>query len=167
MASDELETSCKGETGESAATADSKRVLILGGGFGGVYAALWLEKVLAARDGLEVTLITRENYFLFSRMLPEVAAGELEQNTIVNPLRKLLRRVKSFVGTIEEINLDVRHVLVSHGFDGQHELPYDQLILALGSGTSFFWSSRCRGGMPGAQDAQRRGCHSQSAHHSS
>jgi NADH:ubiquinone reductase (H+-translocating) len=147
MASDELETNCMGETGESAATADSKRVLILGGGFGGVYAALWLEKVLAGRDGLEVTLITRENYFLFSPMLPEVAAGELEQNTIVNPLRKLLRRVKSFVGTIEEINLDARHVLVSHGFDGhKHELPYDQLILALGSGTNFF-------GLPGVEAA--------------
>ena len=120
-------------------------MLILGGGFGGVYAALRLEKVLAWRDGLEVTLVTRENYFLFSPMLPEVAAGELEQNTIINPLRKLLRRVKSFVGTIEEINLDAGHVLVSHGFDGhKHELPYDQLILALGSGTNFF-------GLPGVE----------------
>jgi NADH dehydrogenase len=146
MASDELETSCKAETGKSAAPADSKRLRSLGGGFGGMYAALWLEKVLAGRDGLEVTLITRENYLLFSPMLAEVAADELEQNTIVNPLRKRLRRVKSFVGTIEEINLDVRHVLVSHGFDGQHELPYDQLILALGSGTSFF-------GLPGVEAA--------------
>src|ERR1700685_2598467 len=147
MASDELETSCMGETGEPAATADSQRVPILGGGFCGVCAARWLEKVLAGRDGLEVTLITRENYFLFSPMLPEVAAGELEQKTVVNPLRKLLRRVKSFVGTIEEINLDARHILVSHGFDGhQHELPYDQLILALGSGTNFF-------GLPGVEAA--------------
>lgn len=145
MASDEPGTSCIGETGESIGKADRKRVLILGGGFGGVYAALRLEKVLAWRDGLEVTLVTRENYFLFSPMLPEVAAGELEQNTIINPLRKLLRRVKSFVGTIEEINLDAGHVLVSHGFDGhKHELPYDQLILALGSGTNFF-------GLPGVE----------------
>src|ERR1700689_910519 len=106
MASDELETSCMAETGEPPATAGSKRALILGGGFGGVYGAIRLEKVLAGRNRLEVTLVTRENYFLFSPMLPEVAAGELEQNTIVNPLRKLLRRVKSFVGTIEETNLD-------------------------------------------------------------
>jgi NADH:ubiquinone reductase (H+-translocating) len=94
MASDKQWTSCLGETRESIATADSKRVLILGGGFGGVYAALQFEKMLEWRADLEVTLITRENYFLFSPMLPEVAAGELEQNTIVNPLRKLLRRVK-------------------------------------------------------------------------
>jgi NADH:quinone reductase (non-electrogenic) len=145
MASDEQWTSCLGETRESVATAESKRVLILGGGFGGVYAALQFEKMLEWRADLQVTLITRENYFLFSPMLPEVAAGELEQNTIVNPLRKLLRRVKSFVGTIEKINLDNRHVLVSHGFDGhKHELSYDQLVLALGSATNLF-------GLPGVE----------------
>jgi NADH dehydrogenase len=117
----------------------AKRVLILGGGFGGIYAALKLEKLLRRHDDLEVTLVTRDNYFLFTPMLPEVAAGELEQNTIVNPLRKLLRRVKSFVGTIEAIDLNARHVIVSHGFDGHiHELPYDQLIVALGARTNFF-----------------------------
>src|SRR5229473_334178 len=110
----------------------TKKILILGGGFGGIYAALRLEKFLARRPELEVTLVTRENYFLFTPMLPEVAAGELELNTIVNPLRKLLKRVKTFVGTIEAINLEDRRVAVSHGLDGHsHELPYDQLILAL------------------------------------
>jgi NADH dehydrogenase len=108
-------------------------VLILGGGFGGIYATLRLEKLLARHGGLEVTLVTRDNYFLFTPMLPEVAAGELEQSTIVNPLRRLLRRVKSFVGTIESIDLEARHVIASHGFDGhRHELPYDELIVALG-----------------------------------
>src|SRR5271169_2075077 len=134
-----------GDSRHSFSAAKAKRVLILGGGFGGIYAALKLEKLLARHDGLEVTLVTRDNYFLFTPMLPEVAAGELEQNTIVNPLRKLLRRVKSFVGTVEKINLDARHVLVSHGFDGhKHELSYDQLVLALGSATNFF-------GLPGVE----------------
>jgi NADH dehydrogenase len=50
----------------------TKRILILGGGFGGIYAALRLEKVMAQRPELEVTLVTRENYFLFTPMLPEV-----------------------------------------------------------------------------------------------
>jgi NADH:quinone reductase (non-electrogenic) len=86
-----------------------------------------------------VTLVTRDNYFLFTPMLHEVAAGELEQNTIVNPLRRLLRRVKTFVGTIEAIDLEARHVIASHGFDSHiHGLPYDQLILAVGAGTNFF-----------------------------
>ena len=57
------------------------RVLILGGGFGGVYAALELEKMLAG--GLEVTLVTRENFFLFTPMLHEVAASDLEKKVRV------------------------------------------------------------------------------------
>src|SRR6266851_1752158 len=118
---------------------ECKRVIILGGGFGGIYAALRLEKLLARNGGLEVTLVTRDNYFLFTPMLPEVAAADLEQSTIVNPLRRLLKRVKSFVGSIDAIDLATRRVTVSHGFDGHtHDLPYDQLILALGAGTNFF-----------------------------
>ena len=80
-----------------------RRILILGGGFGGVYAALELEKVLARCTDVEVTLVTRDNFFLFTPMLHEVAASDLELSTIVNPLRKLLRRVNTFVGTVEAI----------------------------------------------------------------
>ena len=125
----------------------TKKILILGGGFGGIYAALRLEKLLAQRPELEVTLVTRDNYFLFTPMLPEVAAGDLELSTIINPLRKLLKRVKTFVGTIEALNLEGRRITVSHGLDGHsHELPYDQLILALGAGTNFF-------DLPGVKDS--------------
>jgi NADH dehydrogenase len=115
------------------------RILILGGGFGGIHAALELERALLGRSDVEVTLATRDNYFLFTPMLHEVAASDLEMNTIVNPLRKLLRRVKTFTGSIETINLEEKCVAVSHGFDSHvHKLPYDQLILALGSSTNFF-----------------------------
>jgi NADH:ubiquinone reductase (H+-translocating) len=117
----------------------TKRILILGGGFGGIYAALRFEKQLAGRPELEVTLVTKDNYFLFTPMLPEVASGDLELTTIVNPLRKLLKRVKTFVGTIEALNLEGRRINVSHGLDGHsHELPYDHLILALGTNSNFF-----------------------------
>ena len=54
---------------------EARRVLILGGGFGGIYAALELEKTLARRRDLEATLVTRDNYFQFTPMLAEVAAG--------------------------------------------------------------------------------------------
>ena len=122
-----------------------RRILILGGGFGGVYAALELEKVLARRTDVQVTLVTRDNFFLFTPMLHEVAASDLELSTIVNPLRKLLRRVNTFVGTVEAIDLEKRRVQVSHGFDGHaHDLSYDQLVLALGSSTNFF-------GLPGVE----------------
>ncbi|MBV8453919.1 MAG: FAD-dependent oxidoreductase, partial [Deltaproteobacteria bacterium] len=114
-------------------------MLVLGGGFGGIYAALELEKLKRRHADMEITLVTRDNYFLFTPMLPEVAAGELEQSVIINPLRRLLKRVKTFVGTIEAIDLKARQVVVSHGFDGHtHGLPYDQLVIALGAGTNFF-----------------------------
>ena len=51
------------------------RVLILGGGFGGVYAALELEKMLSRREGLEVTLVTRDNFFLFAKDFACVTDG--------------------------------------------------------------------------------------------
>jgi NADH:ubiquinone reductase (H+-translocating) len=152
----------------SAPVSKTRRVLILGGGFGGVYAALRLEKLLARCDDLEVTLVTRENYFLFTPMLPEVAAGELELSAIINPLRRLLRRVKSFVGMIEAIDLVARRVTVSHAFDGHtHYLPYDLLILAIGCDTKFFRSSWRRRLLSYGQDAWRRGRDPQSTHHSS
>jgi NADH:ubiquinone reductase (H+-translocating) len=123
------------------------RVLILGGGFGGVYAAIELERALRNRDNVNITLVTRDNYFLFTPMLHEVAASDLEMNTIVNPLRKLLGRAKTFTGNIEAIDLERRCVAIAHGFDRHvHELSYDHLIIALGSSTNFF-------ALPGLEDA--------------
>jgi NADH:ubiquinone reductase (H+-translocating) len=130
---------------EASANIRSRRVVILGGGFGGIYTALRLEKILRRYHDFEVTLVTHENYFLFTPMLPEVAAGDLGLDTIVNPLRKLLKRVKTFVGTIEAVDLDDRLVAVSHGTNEHlHQLPFDHLILALGSNTNFF-------GLPGVE----------------
>lgn len=122
------------------------RILVVGGGFGGVYAARELRKLLRRRADVEITLVTRDNYFLFTPMLHEVAAGDLELHTIVNPLRKLLRGVETFVGTVESIDLAEKRVRVSHGDDGHaHDLSWDRLILALGSGTNFF-------DLPGVQE---------------
>jgi NADH dehydrogenase len=79
------------------------RVLILGGGFGGLYAALQFEK---RRDpDTEVTLISEENFFLFTPMLHEVAASDLDLTHIVNPIRKMLRHVRFFAGEIQSIDL--------------------------------------------------------------
>jgi len=75
-----------------------KRIVILGGGFGGVYAAMLLEKLLAREPEADIRLVSRDNFFLCTPMLHEIAASDLEITNIVNPLRKLLRRVKVFVG---------------------------------------------------------------------
>ena len=55
--------------------AQKTRVLILGGGFGGLYAALYLDKTIARDQDVEVTLVSRENFVLFTPMLPEAATG--------------------------------------------------------------------------------------------
>jgi NADH dehydrogenase len=119
-----------------------KRIVILGGGFGGVYAALHLERMLAQEPGVEICLVSRDNFFLFTPMLHEIAASDLEITNIVNPLRKLLRRVKVFVGEVERIDLPEKRVVVSHGRhdfgNHSHRLEYDHLVLALGSVTNFF-----------------------------
>lgn len=117
-----------------------KQIVILGGGFGGLYAALEFEKTLARDPDYEVTLVNRENFFLFTPMLHEVAASDLDVTHIVNPIRKLLRRVRFFEGDINTIDMENRRVLVSHGIGEAHahQLEYDCLILALGSITNFF-----------------------------
>ena len=113
------------------------RVLILGGGFAGVYAALEFER--RKDPNIEVTLVNRDNFFLFTPMLHEIAASDLDITNIVNPVRKMLRHVDFFAGDVESVDLEKRVVVVSHGFDHHtHTLEYDHLVLALGSITNFF-----------------------------
>jgi NADH dehydrogenase len=117
----------------------AKRILILGAGFGGLYTALHLEKKLRRSSNFEITLVNRENFFLFTPMLHEVAAGDLDLTHIVNPVRKLLRRSHFFNGDIKSINLEERRVIATHADDDHvHELLYDYLVLALGSVTNFY-----------------------------
>jgi NADH:ubiquinone reductase (H+-translocating) len=141
----ENEDKCSGKSSPAAGGTPCRRILILGGGFGGIYAALELERILRVRADIEVTLVTRDNYFLFTPMLHEVAASDLDMNAIVNPIHKMLRRVRTFSGSIQTIDLERKSVSVTHGFESHaHELQYDHLILALGSSTNFF-------GIPGLQ----------------
>ncbi|MBI5315008.1 MAG: NAD(P)/FAD-dependent oxidoreductase [Nitrospirae bacterium] len=115
------------------------RVLILGGGFGGMYAALEFDRALGRGAALDVTLVNHDNFFLFTPMLHEVAASDLDSTNIVSPIRKLLRRVAFFHGEIEAIDLVQKRVGLSHGHEQHcHSLPYDHLVLALGSTTNFF-----------------------------
>jgi NADH dehydrogenase len=116
-----------------------RHVLILGGGFGGMYTALQLEKTLARDPDVTITLVNRDNFFLFTPMLHEVAASDLDLTHIVNPIHKLLRRVQFFAGEVDAIDLEARRVVVAHGFDRHtHDLEYDQLVIGLGAITNFF-----------------------------
>ena len=134
------------EASADRSTSGTTRILILGGGFGGVYAARGLERLLRGRRDVRVTLISRENFFLFYPLLPEAAGGALETHHIVSPLRQLVRRTRVQVGEIEAIDLGRKLVTVSHGLvRHRHDLPYDQLVIALGGVNNFFR-------LPGVED---------------
>ena len=115
------------------------RIVVLGGGFGGLAVVRELERLLPADANVEITVVNRDNYFLFTPMLHAVAASDLDITTIVNPIRKLVRRASIFTGTIEHIDTGRRIVTVAHAQgEHAHELPYDHLVVAVGSVTNFF-----------------------------
>jgi NADH dehydrogenase len=119
---------------------------VLGGGFGGVEAARQLERMLRRRPDVEITIVSRDNFFLFTPMLHEVAASDIDITHIVSPLRALLPRTSVVVGDVQSVDLPGRVVRISHGSDGhQHELRYDHLVIALGSITNFY-------GLPGLEE---------------
>jgi len=121
------------------ASSKKTRILILGGGFAGLHAAIHLDDTLARDPEAEITLVNRDNFFLFTPMLHEVAASDLDLTNIVNPVRKLLKRINFFAGEVESINLERKIVTVSHGFDHHHHnFPYDHVVIGLGSITNFF-----------------------------
>jgi NADH dehydrogenase len=123
-----------------------KRILILGGGFAGLAVAMELEKTLARDASVEVTLVNRDNFFLFTPMLHEVAASDLDLTTIVNPVRKMLRHIHCFAAEVLHIDVQNKKVVVSHGFDHhEHTMEYDYLVLGLGAVTNHY-------GLPGLKE---------------
>jgi NADH:ubiquinone reductase (H+-translocating) len=119
-----------------------KQILILGGGFAGVYTARHLEKLLRPDDAL-ITLINRENYWVYQPMLPEVISGSIGLTNVVSPIRHLCPRTNLIMREVEGIDLNKQIVTISPGFrPRQLQLPYDHLVIALGNVTNFH-------GMPG------------------
>jgi len=115
------------------------RIVIAGGGFAGLYAAMHFNKRLARRADVEVTLISRENFILFTPMLHEVAAGDLYPGDIVNPLRRILRHMKFIDADVQAVDLNARRIhCIASVADRELEFEFDHLLLTLGSETNFF-----------------------------
>ncbi|HEV3090119.1 MAG TPA: NAD(P)/FAD-dependent oxidoreductase [Candidatus Cybelea sp.] len=120
-------------------------IVIVGGGFAGVSVARRLERRLRPAEA-EIVLFSRENYTLFTPMLPEVTSGELEVRHVVTPIRAQLHRTRFVLANVEEIDLARRSVRFRHLLTGAlGEQHYDRLVLALGSSTSTF-------GIPGVAE---------------
>jgi NADH:ubiquinone reductase (H+-translocating) len=114
------------------------RIVVLGGGFAGVAVAHRLEQQLRPGEA-EVTVVSRDNFTLFTPMLPEVSSGGIELRHVVTPVRSQLRHSTFVLGEISGIDLESRTLEAEHPITGDvTRLGYDQLVLALGSVTSTF-----------------------------
>ncbi|MFQ5920431.1 MAG: NAD(P)/FAD-dependent oxidoreductase, partial [Nitrososphaerales archaeon] len=123
-----------------------KRILILGGGFAGVEVLRQVQDAFQDDVSVEITLVSRDNFFLFTPMLPEVSSGMIETRHIVTPVRAFCKRAKFYEADVESLDLQNKKVVITHAVGRQsdpvgfrsHELKYDYLVLALGSETNFF-----------------------------
>jgi NADH:ubiquinone reductase (H+-translocating) len=116
----------------AAPPAGPARILIVGGGYVGLYSALGLERRL--REGeADVTLVNPESFMVYQPFLPEAASGSIEPRHVVVPLRTVLRRVRLVTGSIVSVDPTTKVATVAPAEGPPWELPFDQLVVALGS----------------------------------
>jgi len=118
------------------------RVVILGGGFGGLYAAKALR-----RAAVDITLIDRRNFHLFQPLLYQVATGSLSPGEIAAPLRSVLSRQKNtrvLLGNAIDLDVQGRRLILDDG-----AIPYDTLIVATGARNHYFGHDEWRSSAPG------------------
>jgi NADH:ubiquinone reductase (H+-translocating) len=127
---------------------ERRKVVIIGGGFGGLSAAKRLSS-----DLVEVTLIDRRNYHLFQPLLYQVATGSLSAGEVASPLRSVLSKQKNtnvWLGTVVDIDPDSKRVFLEDGAI----VPYDSLIVAAGSQTSYFGHNEWQDWAPGMKSVE-------------
>ncbi len=110
------------------------RVVILGGGFAGLSAARALQKRRKSVRDLEIVLVDRNNYMLFTPLLPEAASGSVEVRHITQPFRPQLEHVTCELGEVLGVDETQRHVTLRHPLTHESKtIRYDELVFALGS----------------------------------
>jgi len=115
-----------------------RQIVIVGGGFAGVAVAQYLERHLK-RNEAEIVMISRENFTLFTPMLPEVSSGALDVRHVVTPIRSQLRRTRFILAEFTALDTAHKTVRFTHTLSGASDtIVYDQLVLALGSTISTF-----------------------------
>jgi NADH dehydrogenase len=122
-----------------------KRILILGGGFGGVYTARHLERRLKRRADVEIVLVSQDNFLLMTPLLFELFSGTLDLRDCSFPIRAFLQRTRFVEAAVRSIDLE-RRVVHLEAAGESDELAYDQLVLALGAMTN-------RQMIPGSENA--------------
>jgi NADH dehydrogenase FAD-containing subunit len=123
-----------------------KRILILGGGFAGIEVLRRLQNAFEDDVEVDITLVNRDNFFLFTPMLPEVSSGMIETRHIVTPIRAFCKRARFYEANVESIDLEKNQVIITKAIGdpmdpvhlNRHVLNYDYLVIGLGGETNFF-----------------------------
>jgi NADH:ubiquinone reductase (H+-translocating) len=124
----------------------STRILILGSGFAGIEVLKRLQRKFRKKSNIDITLVSRDNFLLFTPMLHEVSSGMIEIRHIVTPIRTFCKKANFYEANVQSIDLQNKKVVIAHeigkqseptSYD-QHALEYDYLVIALGSETNFF-----------------------------
>jgi NADH dehydrogenase len=112
------------------------RIVVLGGGFGGLWTVRELERLLRSRDGVEVTLVSRENFFVMTPLLFEACSGRLELRHCAQPIRAALRWARFIQATVERVDVAQQTVRIVDATGAQSDLPYDHVVVGLGASTN-------------------------------
>ena len=112
------------------------RIVVLGGGFGGVATVRHLERILRRHSDVEITLVSRENFFVLTPLLFEACSGRLELRHCAQPIRAALQRARFVEATVESVDLERQLVRAVPSGGDAHRLPYDHLVVALGASTN-------------------------------
>jgi NADH dehydrogenase len=112
------------------------RIVVLGGGFGGVTTVRHLERVLRRRTDVEITLLSRENFFVLTPLLFEACSGRLELRHCAQPIRAAFHRARFIEATVESVDVERQLVRAMAPEGDMYEVPYDHLVVALGASTN-------------------------------
>jgi NADH:ubiquinone reductase (H+-translocating) len=124
----------------------TRHIVILGSGFAGAQVLKILQRKFKNNENISITLVSKENFILFTPMLPEVASGMIETRHIVTPIRSFCNKANFYQADIASIDFKDKQVSIRHPIGKfsepigwhQHTLAYDYLVIALGSETRFF-----------------------------
>ncbi len=112
------------------------RIVVLGGGFGGVATTRQLERLLGKHDDVEITLVSRDNFFVLTPLLFEACTGRLELRHCAQPIRAALRRARFVEAAVESVDVQRQVVRAVAAEGATYDLPYDHLVVSLGASTN-------------------------------
>ncbi len=111
-----------------------KKIVILGAGFGGLFALKSIYKNVKNWQNYDILIVDKNNYFVFTPLLHEVATGGIDPSDIVFPIRDIAKgRTEHLEAEVLSVDMFKKSIVTNHG-----EVSYDYLIMALGAGTNFF-----------------------------